>query len=307
MLETLDIIVHDDTFWRTVKVPDNVSIPENHQERLSRLDETSLRILFGWSGYFDPPPPAVDEIIDEMIAELTDASEHPSENAILAARQALITNLERIRQQVQAQPTIPADENKFRATARRTAEIARLLIPQALIGAGVALLQVYAPGTGLEQIAIGAATKMCEAGFTWAANKCLVHLTDGDRPGEDVEASTSSASKDTVIREIIQGHVDEIKKSLHPNRASQLPYMERKQEADKVSRHLARIEELLADYANIELGPNVENVNKELETVLEQFIAGRKFTGGSVRDYTDWMNEKPRLASLDTLGIAIKA
>src|SRR5262249_12876128 len=131
LLETIGLIVQDDGFWARLT---DVRRPPSYEqlERVRQLDPPAFAALLEAAGYRSPPPPPVDELVDDTIRALIVAVTSFRDcgiDRLGGARWQLRTLVIRVRKPVNEQEIPELAPSVLRSSARSLGRAARWLIP----------------------------------------------------------------------------------------------------------------------------------------------------------------------------------
>jgi hypothetical protein len=151
LLETVGLIAQDDDFWARLN---DVNRPPSivQLERVRELDPLAFAALLEAAGYISPPPPPVDELVDDTIEALIVAltsSTGIRPDQVGGARWQLQTLVMRVRRQVSEQETPQLAPSVLRSSARSLGRAARWLILRVVVATAGAVVETHAPGSGL--------------------------------------------------------------------------------------------------------------------------------------------------------------
>lgn len=191
LLETVALIAADDDFWGRLERAAAEPPTAAQLDRLREFDGAALTVLLEVSGYATPPPPPVDELVDDTLADLAAALDRPDDRGvrIRAAQNSLITFTWRVRRQVTELELSPLEPSLLRASARRLGRAARWLLPKVAAVSAGAVVESLAPGSGVGLIVGAAAKKVAEDGMELAATLAAARIPDGtiDDPAEPAD------------------------------------------------------------------------------------------------------------------------
>jgi hypothetical protein len=285
LLETVDAIAHDDDFWERLERAAAEPLTADQLDRLRELDGTTLAVLLEASGYATPPPPPVDELVDDTIADLAtalDAAARPLPDAawgqddqrqrVRAAQNSLITFTWRVRKQVTELTPSPLEPSLLRASARRLGGAARWLLPKvAAVSAGV-LVESVVPGTGIGLVVGAAAKKVAEEGVELAATLAAARIPDGT---QDSPARVNGPPSGRPLHPVFV-HSAALIDQLHGleeagrDATDAWPDDSERDVARRAARHLRRLEEVMADADRLD--PDARLGIQEIARVLDRYL-----------------------------------
>jgi hypothetical protein len=243
LLETVGLIVQDEDFWARLS---DVDHPPSAQqlERVRQLDPLAFAALLEAAGYTSPPPPPVDELVDDTIQALIVAvTSFTGDRAdqVGGARWQLLTLVMRVRRQIsEQQPPEPAP-SVLRSSARSLGRAARWLIPRVVAATAGGLVEAHAPGSGLGLLAWRSVERTTEDLGELAAEMVI-----GDPP--PVPAAVSADEPAWTAIDPLSVHLAALSDQLHAlTLNNEIPAEYIRQVVREARRHLNRIEELAND------------------------------------------------------------
>jgi hypothetical protein len=256
LLETVALIAADDDFWGRLERAAAEPPTAAQLDRLREFDGAALAVLLEVSGYATPPPPPVDELVDDTLADLAAALDRPDGGGgarVRAAQNSLITFTWRVRRQVTELEPTPLEPSLLRASARRLGRAARWLLPKVTAVSAGAVVESLAPGSGIGLIVGAAAKKVAEDGVELAATLAAARIPDGTEP------SAGEPDEPGPLQHPILVHSAALLDQLHGLRgaAEQAGRYTPPDDAEidlarRAARQLRRLEDVLADAGRLD-------------------------------------------------------
>jgi hypothetical protein len=244
LLETVGLIAQDDDFWNRLENADHP--PSSEQlERVKRIDPLAFAALLEAAGYRSPPPPSVEELVDETIQALIVAVTTPSRTQIEeagGARWQLRTLVMRVRIQIDEQKVPELAPSVIRSSARALGRAARWLIPRAVAATAGAAVEAHSPGSGLALLAWPSLTRTAEDLGELTADMIIGNPSPAPEMADvDESAWTEIDPLDAHLAALID-QVSAFNRFSGGASSDKL-----KQMLNEMHRHLNRIEELIID------------------------------------------------------------
>jgi hypothetical protein len=249
LLETVGLIIQDDDFWFRLV---DVNRPPLHQqlERISQLNPLAFAALLEAAGYTSPPPPPVDELVDDTIRALITAmtsSMHIEVDQVGGARWQLRTLVMRVRRQINEQEIPELAPNVLRSSARSLGRAARWLIPRVVAATAGAVVESHAPGSGLGFLVGRSVERTAEDISEWT-----VQMVVGDPSPAPALAPATVSYYEPEWTEIdplavhLAALTDQLQAVDIPN-SYDIPTENLRKISSEARRHLDRIEEVVND------------------------------------------------------------
>jgi hypothetical protein len=277
LLETVSLIVQDDDFWSRLT---GVNRPPSDQQlqRIRQLDPLAFAALLEAAGYASPPPPPVDELVDDTIQSLitTMTSLRDVEiDEVGGARWQLRTLVMRVRRQIN-EPEIPElAPNILRSAARSLGRAARWLIPRVVGATAGAVVEAHAPGSGLGLLASRSVQRTAEDLGELAAEMVI---------GDPSPALATVSVDEPPWTEIdpLAAHLALLADQLHGMGPAALPLFSDtrvelvRQLVCEARRHLNRIEEVAGDLSRetVSVADKIQAIRKALDELSRIISAG---------------------------------
>jgi hypothetical protein len=270
LLETVGLIVQDDDFW--VRLADVDRPPSSQQlERVRQLDPLAFAALLEAAGYVSPPPPPVDELVDDTIRALIVAVTSFTggrADQVGGARWQLQTLVMRVRKQISEQETPELAPSVLRSSARSLGRAARWLIPRVVAATAGAVVEAHAPGSGLGLLAWRSVERTAED-----LGELATEMVIGD-PSPAPAAVSMDEPRWTTI-DPLSVHLAALSDQLHGLTLNnyEIPADYIRQVANEARRHLSRIEELANDNSSETTGvvEHIQHIRHMLDA-LSQLI-----------------------------------
>ena len=245
LLETVGLIAQDDDFWARLS---DVNRPPSivQLERVRELDLLAFAALLEAAGYRSPPPPPVDELVDDTIQALIVAltsSTNVRPDQVGGARWQLQTLVIRVRRQISEQETPELPPSVLRSSARSLGRAVRWLIPRVVAATAGAVVEAHAPGSGLGLL-VGPSVARTAEDLSELGTEMLI--------GDPAPLSASVSVDEPGWSKIdpISVHLAALSDQLHRLTLAthyKMPAEFVRQIASEARRHLNRIEELAND------------------------------------------------------------
>jgi len=244
LLETVGLIVEDGDFW--ARLTDVNRPPSSQQlERVRQLDPLAFAALLEAAGYASPPPPPVDELVDDTIRALIVAVTSFTDSRIDqvgGARWQLGTLVMRVRRQISEQEAPELAPSVMRSSARSLGRAARWLIPRVVAATAGAVVEAHAPGSGLGLLAWRSVERTAED-----LGELATEMVIGDP--SPVPAVAPADEPGWTAIDPLSVHLAALSDQLHGLTLDnyEIPAEHIRQVAHRARRHLDRIEELAND------------------------------------------------------------
>jgi len=270
LLETVRLVAHDENLWSRLQ-ENSGPLTDEQLDSLRKIDEPTFAVMLEAAGYRDPPPPPVNELVDETLDALEIALQmnDPYERAqrIADARAALITFTWRVRRQITTDT--PVQPSRLRVIARKLGRVARRFIPVVAGLAAGAIVEIYAPslGLGVGVIVKIAAEKIIEFGVEKLA---ALLVAGSSRDSVDTaEAHEEYLDYDGAIKSHL-AIAEEI-----VGRFTESTYLPGNwlQEFDTARRHIDRANDLAQMYDDREASARAADLSDVITEALDALLA----------------------------------
>jgi hypothetical protein len=270
LLETVGLVVEDEDFW--ARLNDVNRPPSFYQlERVRQLDPLAFAALLEAAGYASPPPPPVDELVDDTIRALIAAVTSFTGTRIDqvgGARWQLQTLVMRVRKQISEQEVPELAPSILRSSARSLGRAARWLIPRVVAATAGAVVEAHAPSSGLGLLAWRSVERTAED-----LGELVTEMVIGDPSPMSAVASADEPGWTAI--DPLSVHLAALSDQLHGLAADnyEIPAEYIRQVANKARRHLDRIDELANDNNSETIGvaQHIQGIQHMLDA-LSQLI-----------------------------------
>ncbi|MCR6485029.1 hypothetical protein M8542_19565 [Amycolatopsis sp. OK19-0408] len=197
LLESITALARDDQLWHVMAETADEPLTDEQFSTFADLAAGDLARLLEVFGYHCPPPPPVDELVDDTLDALGAARAVEGDRAALvwAARWHLITFGMRVRRQIELAPPAAAPST-VRRVARHAGSVARQLLPLALsVAVGVTTGGALA---GAVPVAVKTAEKLAEHGTKLASEGFIGWLSRRRAASGEAEAETPPVDADPL-------------------------------------------------------------------------------------------------------------
>jgi hypothetical protein len=274
LLETVSLIVQDNDFWTRLT---DVNRPPSHLQldRIRQLDPLAFAALLEAAGYTSPPPPPVDELVDDTIRALVTAvtsSRDVGIDRVGGARWQLQTLVIRVRRQISEQEVPELAPSVLRSSARSLGRAARWLIPRVVAATAGAVVEAHAPGSGLGFFVGRSVKRVAED-----ASELVAEMVMGDPSPAPATVSAEEPGWTDIdpLTVHLAALTDQLKAVAYPapdeNPCENVQYV--RQIASEARRHLNRIEEVANDLDcdTIGVAEKIQAIRRALDA-LSQII-----------------------------------
>lgn len=272
LLETVGLIVQDNDFWTRLS---DVNRPPSSQQldRVRQLDPLAFAALLEAAGYTSPPPPPVDELVDDtiraLIVALTSFNGGRADQ-VGGARWQLQILVMRVRRQISEQETPELAPSVLRSAARSLGRAARWLIPRVVAATAGAVVEAHAPGSGVGLLVGRSVARTAED-----LGELATEMVIGDSPPAPAMVSIEEPGWTEI--DPLSVHLAALSDQLHgltfpDNYEGPAEYVRRL--AAEARRHLNRIEELANDSSSetIDVAQHIEWIRHHLDALSQLML-----------------------------------